>query len=312
MEYVRLANTGAKVSRICLGSNNFGGQLDEPQSLKVIAKALDQGINIIDTANGYTRGKSEEIIGKAIKGARNDVLVATKVGMTLGDGPNQGGLSRKHIIHQVSESLRRLQTDYLDIYYLHQPDPTTPCEETFRTLRDLLRQGKVCYIGCSNFTQEQILEAVEVCDRLDMEKVAAIESRYNLLQRSEEEVLRFSKEKDMSVFSYSPLMGGFLTGKYHAESSPPPGSRASFRGDYWARINGRQNYVALDVVRRAAANSGLSLANLAIAWLLNNQAITAPIVGASSPEQIAEDCSALNAQIPRQVMDMLRNEVSYL
>lgn len=243
VEYRRLGNTGAKVSRICLGTNNFGRQLDEQQSTRVIAKAQDLGVNSIDTANVYASSKSEEVIGQAIKGNRNSVFLATKVASEMGSGPNDRGLSRKHILWQISESLRRLQTDYIDLYYMHRFDPDTPLEETLRTLDDLVRLGKVSYLGCSNFTAQQIADANQVCDTLGLAKIVAVQPRYNLVRReAEAEVLPYCAKNNLAVLTYSPLMGGFLTGKYSAERAPPAGSRGAFSKQYWDNMNKPENF----------------------------------------------------------------------
>lgn len=183
MKYRNLGKSGLTVSQICLGTNNFCGQVSEKTSIEIINKALDCGINIIDTANMYTKGRSEEIIGKVVKGCRDDVIIATKVGFNIGQGPNQGGLSRKHILSQVEHSLRSLETNFIDLYYLHRFDPETPLEETLRTFNDLTREGKVRYIACSNFTTWQIAKANEICEAHDLEKFIAVQSPYNLLQR---------------------------------------------------------------------------------------------------------------------------------
>jgi aryl-alcohol dehydrogenase-like predicted oxidoreductase len=167
MDYKRLGRSGLQVSRLCLGTNNFGGQVTERDSIAIINRAIDLGINTIDTANTYTKGSSEKIIGKAMRGRREDIILATKVGMTIGQGPNQGGLSRKHILSQIRQSLENMQTDFVDIYYLHRWDPNTPLEETLKTLNDLVREGKIGYIACSNFTALQIAEVQGMCEAQD-------------------------------------------------------------------------------------------------------------------------------------------------
>jgi len=222
MNYRNLGKSGLKVSQLCLGTNNFGGQISEEASLKIVNKALDCGINAMDTANIYTGGKSEEIIGKAVKGRRDEVTIATKVGFGAVEGPNRSGLSRKHILSQVEHSLKSLQTDFIDIYYMHRFDPETPLEETLRTFDYLVRQGKVRYIACSNFAAWQIAKANEICENHDWEKLIAVQPPYNLLQRDiEEDIIPYCQQEGLGILTYTPLMGGFLTGKY-SKASPPP------------------------------------------------------------------------------------------
>lgn len=226
MDYKNLGKSGLKVSRICLGTNNFGGQVREEVSIDIVNKALDCGINVVDTANVYTGGKSEEMIGKAVKGRRNEVVIATKAGFGVGQAPNQGGLSRKHVLFQVERNLESLQTDFIDVYYLHRFDPETPLEETLRTFNDLVREGKVRYIACSNFTAGQIAKAHDICEAHDLEQLVAVQPPYNLLQRDiEKDLLPYCQQEGLGVLAYTPLMGGFLTGKYSKAAPPPGGSR---------------------------------------------------------------------------------------
>ncbi|MDQ1278993.1 MAG: Aldo ket red protein [Thermoproteota archaeon] len=297
MNYKQLGKSGLKVSRICLGSNNFGAQIDETAAIKIILKALDLGINIIDTADIYTHGKSEEIIGKALKGRRDDVIIATKVGMNVGQGPNQTGLSRKHILNQIKRSLKSLETDYIDVYYLHRFDLETPLDESLLTLNDLIREGKVRYIACSNFAAWQIAKSYEVCERLDLEKFIAVQPPYNLLQRGiENELLPFCQQEMMGVLTYTPLRGGILTGKYAKNRPPPAGSRAEFNPRLLERMD-KNEYSILENIQGVAKCLGVTMSQLAIAWILRNPIVTAPIVGASSPEQVEENCNALEVKI---------------
>jgi len=298
MNYKHLGKSGLKVSQICLGTNNFGGQINEEASIKIIGKALDCGINIIDTANIYTLGRSEEIIGKAVKGRRVEVVIATKVGMGFSQSPNRAGLSRKHILWQVKQSLKSLDTDFIDIYYLHRFDSETPLEETLRTLNDLVRQGKVRYIACSNFSAWQIAKAHEVCEAHDLEKFIAVEPSYNLLQRDvEKELLPFCQQEGLGVLTYTPLKGGILTGKYAKNQPPPAGSRAEYNPRLMERINKDEDFTVLEQIEDVAKEIGTSMTNLAIAWILRNPTVTAPIVGASTTEQVEENCRATEIKI---------------
>jgi aryl-alcohol dehydrogenase-like predicted oxidoreductase len=222
LEYKRVGDSCINVSRISLGTNNFGGQVTEQDAITIIKKAIDLGVNSIDTANVYTGGLSEKIIGKALEGYRDDIILATKVGMRRGQGHNQGGLSRKNILSQISKSLENLKTDFIDLYYLHRFDPNTQLEETLKTLNELVREEKVRYIACSNFTALQIAEAQAISDTHGLEKLVAVQPRYNLLQREiENSLLPYCEHEKMGVLTYSPLMGGFLTGKYKKDQSPP-------------------------------------------------------------------------------------------
>jgi aryl-alcohol dehydrogenase-like predicted oxidoreductase len=306
MNNKRLGMSGLKVSQICLGTNNFGAQLSEHDSIKVMTKAFDLGINLIDTANTYTKGRSEEIIGKALRGHRDEVIIATKVGLYLGQGPNQGGLSRKHILWQIKKSLESLETDFIDIYYLHRFDPLTPLEETLRTFNDLVREGKVRYVACSNFTAWEIAKAHEVCERYDLEKFIAVQPQYNLLQRDiEKDILPYCQREGLGILPYSPLMGGLLTGKYIENTSPPTGSRAEYNTRYWERINKKENFAILKQIECIANDIGISLPELAITWILKNPLITAPIIGASKPSQIEENCRIAEMNISDEVYEKL-------
>lgn len=291
MEYKRLGKSGLKVSQICLGTNNFGGQIDEKDSIKIVRKAIDSGINLIDTADIYTDGRSEEMIGKAVQGYRDEVIISTKVGLEVGQGPNQSGLSRKHILWQIEQSLKRLATDFVDIYYLHRFDQETSLEETLRTLNDLISEGKVRYAACSNFAAWQIAKSHEVCERLGLEKFVAVQPPYNLLQREiENELLPYCKNEGLGTLTYTPLMGGFLTGKYLRNTPPPAASRGNYNQRYWERIGNEKNFTALEQIRSIAHDARIPVSHLAIAWILKNPLITAPIMGASTPEQVEENC----------------------
>jgi aryl-alcohol dehydrogenase-like predicted oxidoreductase len=310
MDYRNLGKSGLKVSQVCLGTNNFGGQVGEEASIEIVNKAVDCGINVLDTADVYTGGRSEEIIGKAVKGRRNDVVIATKVGFGVGQGPGQSGLSRKRILFQVEQSLRRLQTDFIDLYYLHRFDGETPLEETLRTFNDLVRQGKVRYTACSNFTAWQIAKAQEICEAHDWEKLVAVQPPYNLLQRDiEKDVLPYCQQEGLGVLTYTPLMGGFLTGKYTRATPPPAGSRFEFNSRLWQRVNAEPNFAVLGQIRSVAENLDVPMSKLAIAWILKNPVVTAPIVGASSTEQVEKNCQLIEIKIQDETYQKL-NELT--
>jgi len=297
---------GPKVSRLCLGANNFGGQLDEHQSDTVLAKALEMGINMLDTSNVYNEGRSEEIVGRAVRGNRNEVLIATKVGILTSQGPKTADLSRKYIERQVSDSLKRLKTDYIDLYYVQRYDPSTPLEETLRALDGLVKKNKVRHLGVSNFTVEQLDAAMNVCERLGLTKPIVVQPRYNLLDRqAEKDLFPYSVAHQMSVLTYSPLWGGFLTGKYRANAPPPPGTRGEANRWYWDRIAREGNFKAVENLRSVAEGAGISLARLALAWVLRNPDVTAPIVGASTPEQLMEYSRVLDMEVQESVFNDL-------
>jgi aryl-alcohol dehydrogenase-like predicted oxidoreductase len=290
MNYKNLGQSGLKVSQIALGTNNFGGQISEEVSIRIVNKAIDCGINVIDTADVYTRGKSEEIIGKAVKGRRDEVVLATKVGFGTVEGPNRSGLSRKHVLNQIEHSLKSLQTDFIDIYYLHRFDPETSLEETLRTFDYLVRQGKVRYIACSNFPAWQMAKAHEICENHELEKLIAVQPPYNLLQRDiEEDIIPYCQQEGLGILSYTPLMGGFLTGKYSKATPPPAGSRFNYNPRLWERAGRESNFAVLEQIENVADDIGIPVSKLAISWILKNPAITAPIVGASSAEQVEEN-----------------------
>jgi aryl-alcohol dehydrogenase-like predicted oxidoreductase len=306
LEYTSVGGTGVKVSRMTLGTNNFGRDVDEQASIRVVRKALDLGINSIDGANTYTDGKSEEIIGKALRGDRDRVVLATKVGSDWGDGPNESGLSRKHIMWQVSESLRRLETDHIDIYYMHRFDPQTPLEETLKTFDDLVREGKVHYVACSNFSVENMSAMNELSDKLHLEKIVALEPPYNLLNRqAEKELLPYCLKNRLGVFTYSALAGGFLTGKYDEDVPAPAGTRGALYPKFWGRMNKAQNYSTVKKFKTLADSAGMPLSQLALSWILKNPAVTSAIVGASRPEQVEENCRQLETKPPAEILERL-------
>ncbi len=302
MEYRLLGRTGLKVSRMTLGTNNFGRDVDEETSIRIVRRAMDLGINSIDTANVYTKRRSEEIIGKAIHGDRDRFVIATKVGNDVGEGPNDSGLSRKHILWQVSESLRLLHTDHIDLYYMHSFDPETPLEETLKTFDYLIREGKVHYLACSNFTVENILLANEVSERLGLERIVALQPPYNLLNReAEKELFPYCQRERLGVITYSALAGGFLTGKYGEGVPAPAGTRGALYPRFWGRMNRPQNYAVVEKFRAVAESAKIPLSELALGWIAKNQTVTSMIVGASRPEQLEENVRELEAKLPQDV-----------
>ncbi len=306
MEYRSVGKTGLKVSRMTLGTNNFGRDVDEQTSIRVIRKAIDLGVVSIDTANVYTKRKSEEIIGKAIKGDRDRFVIATKLGHDVGEGPNDSGLSRKHILWQLEESLRLLQTDHLDIYYMHRFDPETPLDESLKTFDELIRDGKMLYLGCSNFTVENIRAMNEVSGRLGLERIVLLQPPYNLLNReAEKELLPYCQSEGLGVISYSALAGGFLTGKYSEGAPAPTRTRGALYPKFWGRMNQHQNYAVLERFKALAQSARMSLSQVALGWIAKNPAVTSMIVGASNPEQVEENVKQLEARPPEEVLRAL-------
>ncbi|MDP6127075.1 MAG: aldo/keto reductase [Dehalococcoidales bacterium] len=293
MEYRRLGSTGLKVSEIGLGGNNFGWWADEQTSIPVIKHALEAGINFIDTADMYDRGNSEEFVGKAIKGRRSEVIVATKFSSSMGDGPNEKGGSRYYIMKAVEASLKRLQTDYIDLYQMHFPDTGTPIEETLRVLDDLIRSGKVRYIGCSNFSSWQLCEALWTSRVNNLHSFVTVQPQYSLLSRQiEQELVPCCQSYGIGVIPYSPLAGGFLTGKYRKGEEPPSDGRLSKPGPASGRILNDPNWEKLAKLEAFATGHGHTVGELAIAWLLSKPYVSTIIAGVRKPEQVSANVAA--------------------
>jgi 1-deoxyxylulose-5-phosphate synthase len=293
----RLGRTGLKVSEICLGTMTFGHQCDERTSFAIMDKAAERGVNFLDAADVYpvpptpeTAGRTEEIVGAWLQGKRDRFVLATKCRMRVGHGPNDEGLSRRHILKAVEDSLRRLRTDYIDLYQSHFPDPDTPQEETLRAFDDLVRQGKVRYVGCSNYPAWQLALALGISERLGLARFDCVQPRYNLLYREiEAELLPLCRDQGVGVIVYNPLAGGFLSGKYRTLDEPPPGTRFTlgktgdlYRERYWQQAQ----LEAVGHLRGHFEKRGKPLATVAIAWVLAQPGITSAIVGASRPEQL--------------------------
>jgi len=303
LEYRPVGRTGIKVSRMTLGTNNFGRDVDEPTSIRVIRRALDLGINSIDTANVYAGRRSEEIIGRAVHGDRDRFVIATKLGHDVGEGPNDSGLSRKHILWQTSESLRLLQTDHIDICYMHRFDAETPLEETLKTFDQLIRDRKVLYLACSNFTVENIRSMNEASERLGLERIVALQPPYNLLNReSEVDLLPFCQANRLGAITYSALAGGFLTGKYAQGRPAPAGTRGALYPRFWGRMNKPENYAMVEKFKVLAETAKMPLSQLALNWIAKNQAVTSMIVGASRPDQVDENVRELETKPSEEVL----------
>jgi voltage-dependent potassium channel beta subunit len=314
MEYRRLGNTGLKVSEISLGSwLTYGGYVEEQNATASIDKAYDLGINFFDTANVYMRGEAEIVVGKALKKYQRDSYVlATKVFWPMGDGPNDRGLSRKHIIEQCNASLKRLNTDYVDIYYCHRYDKETPLEETLRALDDLVRQGKVFYVGVSEWTAEQITEAVHLADKKLLDRIVVNQPQYSMLERYiEKEVLPVCEKHGIGQVVWSPLAQGVLTGKYQKGEKAPEGSRAA--QENYKSLFGLltdENLDKVEKLKEVAADHKLSLPTLALAWILRQPNVASALVGASRPEQLEENVKASGVKLSDETLarieDILR------
>ena len=306
MLYRQLGSTGLRVSTVGLGTNNFGFRMDEASSLRVAKFAVAQGINFFDTANSYGRGLSEERIGKALKGIRQDVIIGTKVGLEMGDGTNDRGASRYHIMQQVEDSLRLLQTDYIDLYQIHRPDPNTPIEETLRALDDLVHQGKVRYIGGSNYNGWQTAEAVLKARALGLNEFVTMQPEYNMLNRGiEAELLPFCDKYNIGILPYFPLASGFLTGKYLQGQEAPEGTRLA--GNERAKENTLtdKNFSILSKLSKFAEDRGHPMVELAIAWLLAKPAVSSVIAGATKEEQVTANVKASDWDLTESEMDEL-------
>ncbi|MAG35546.1 MAG: aldo/keto reductase [Dehalococcoidia bacterium] len=298
MQYRNLGRAGVKVSPLCLGTAQFGGRVEADTTTTLVHAALDAGINVIDTANIYTCGRSEELVGRAIRGRRHRVVLASKVYNRMGDGPNDHGSSRYHIMAQVEASLRRLQTDHIDLYQLHRPDPTTPIGETLRALDDLQRQGKIVYFGTSVFPAWQLCEAQWTSDRLGLAPIVSEQPRYSLLYRGvEAEVLPFCREYGIAILPFSPLHRGWLTGKYRRGQPAPAGSRFASSGTDLHDPEHEAKFDALEALQKIAQAKNVTLSQLALAWLLAQPEVTAPILGARTLDQLHDNLGALDVTI---------------
>ncbi len=295
MEYRSLGRTGVKVSKLCLGCMMFGGKTEEGASLDIIDRALDAGINFIDTANVYVRGKSEEAVGKALKrnGKRDRVVLATKVHGTMADDdPNASGNHRRHIIEQCEASLRRLQTHWIDLYQIHRPVSDTPIDETLRALDDLIHAGKVRYIGSSTFAAWQLMESLAVAKELGLNRFICDQPPYHLLDRRiERELIPFAQTYGFAIIPWSPLAGGFLTGKYRRGEKPSEGTRYA---DGWRPDEHLTDasFAVLDVVEAIAGEKGCTASQLSLAWCAGQPGVTSPIVGPRTMEQLEDNLGA--------------------
>ena len=315
MEYRKLGRSGLRVSEIGLGSwLTYGVGVDAERAKACIAAAYDQGVNFFDTANAYGRGAAEQVVGEALKGYdRSSYVLATKVFFPMGEGPNDRGLSRKHIMEQCHASLRRLGTDYIDLYQCHRYDPDTPLEETLRALDDLVRQGKVLYVGVSEWTAAQLAEALRLADQMGFDRIVSNQPEYSILQRRiEAEVVPLCRREGIGQVVWSPLAQGVLTGKYRKGQPPPADSRAAseLMGGFVGRWLTDAVLDSVERLREVARQAGLSLAQLALAWVLTEPNVSSAIVGATRPEQVVENCQAAGRTLDEAVRAAIDDAVA--
>jgi len=322
MEHARLGRSGLQVSRLCLGTMTFGLQSDEATGFAIMDRAAEAGVDFLDTSDAYplggdlaSRGRTEEIIGRWMAGKRDQFIIATKCFAPTGPAPFDAGNSRKHIMSAVEASLRRLQTDYIDLYQLHGYDQNTPIDETLSALDDLVHSGKVRYVGCSNFLTYQLVRAIGRSETLRLARFDSVQPRYNLLFRQiEREMLPFCEEDGVGVISYNPIAGGLLSGKHNASAPPPEGSRftlgwagEAYQDRYWHE----REFETVEALRKLADQAGVSLVTLSVAWVLANKAITAPIIGASRPDQLDASVAAAEYKLDpdlKQQMDEITHD----
>ena len=307
MEYRRLGDSGVKVSEISLGSwLTYGGSVAEEQAAACIARAYEIGINFFDTANVYMRGAAEEIVGRALRDfERDSYFLVTKVYFPMGEGPNDRGLSRKHITEQFHASLKRLGVDYIDLYQCHRYDENTPLEETLRALDDLVRQGKVLYIGVSEWTDDQISDALRIAGEMNLDRIVSNQPQYNMIQRRiEDGVIPLCEREGVGQVVFSPLAQGVLTGKYRPGDAPEEGTRAA-DPEYNRFMQQLMNEVvlsAVDGLRSVASEADLSMPQLALAWVLRQENVSSAIIGASRPEQVDDNAAASGVKLPADVV----------
>jgi aryl-alcohol dehydrogenase-like predicted oxidoreductase len=318
MKYKQLGRTGLLVSELCFGTMTFGGkgfwsvigQLPQNAADLLIDRVLDAGINFIDTANVYSEGESETILGKALGKRRKDVVLATKVFGRMGPGPNETGLSRGHIMQAVEESLMRLGTDYIDLYQIHGFDQVTPIEETLRALDDLVRSGKVRYIGCSNQPAWHLMKSLWISDKYNLNRFESLQAYYTIAGRDlERDIVPVLQDQKLGLMVWSPLAGGLLSGKYNRQGKGPGGAR---RVDFdFPPVDKERAFNAVDVMREIANTKNVSVAQIALSWLLHQPVVTSVIIGAKTPEQLSENLAAPDVNL--SIDDLARlKEVSEL
>jgi voltage-dependent potassium channel beta subunit len=309
MKYRKLGGSGLKVSEISLGSwLTYGGYVEKENAVKSIQTAYDLGINFFDTANVYERGQAELVVGETLRAyPRDSYVLATKVFWPMGDGPNDRGLSRKHVTEQCHASLKRLGTDYVDIYYCHRFDPETPLEETLRALDDLVRQGKVLYVGVSEWTAAQMAEALAIADRYLLDRIIVNQPIYNMFERYiEKEIIPLGERKGIGQVVFSPLAQGLLTGKYASADNIPQDSRAAKNDNMRKQIT-EDKIAKVRKLGEIASELGITVGQLALAWVLRQPNVASALVGASRPEQVKENAGASGIELSSDVLDRIES-----
>jgi len=308
-----LGNCGLQIPVLTLGTMSFGGvgrqaavgSVEVTEATRMVDICLERGVNFFDTADGYSAGLSEEILGKALRKRRGDVLVATKVSAPIGQGPNDRGLSRHHIVRACEASLRRLGTDHIDLYQVHNVDERTPLEETLRALDDLVRSGKVRYIGCSNYSAWHLMQSLSVSERRGFERYVSLQAYYSLMARElEHELLPACIDQGVGMLVWSPLAGGFLAGRQRRGDTPPPGSRREAQGDV-GTMNLEQGFDILDELENIAKDRGVSIAQVALNWVLHRPGVTSVLIGARSKEQLEANLDAATWALTDYEVDAL-------
>lgn len=320
MKYNMLGNTGLKVSELCLGTMTFGGRgmwtaigaLPQEKTNELVKMSVESGINFIDTANVYSEGLSEQMTGQAIRDLglkRDDLVLATKVRGSMGEGPNDSGLSRKHILQQAHESLERLNTDYIDLYQIHGFDALTPIEETLEALDSLVQSGKVRYIGCSNLAAWQIMKALGISNLNHLSKFVSLQAYYTIAGRDlERELVPMMLDQKMGLMVWSPLAGGLLSGKYNRNTETKEGRRVNFD---FPPVNKEKAFDIIDVMQQIAESKKVTVAQIALAWLLHQPVVTSVIVGAKKPDQLTDNLKSVDVELSPDELEKL-NEVSKL
>lgn len=312
MQYQQLGNTGTFVSRLCLGTMTFGGKgtlfgvmggLDQKEAETLVGQSLDAGINFVDTANMYAAGESETILGKALGAKRKDVVLATKVFGRMGPGPNQVGISRLHVMQQVEASLKRLGTDYIDLYQIHGFDNVTPMEESLRAFDDLVRQGKVRYFGCSNWAAWQIMKGLSVSAQQGLDKFVTLQAYYSMVGRDlEHEIVPLLEDQKLGLMTWSPLAGGVLSGKFSRDSRANEGRRTQFN---FPPVNVEKAYDIIEVLQKIAKKHGVTVAQVALGWQLHKPYVTTVIIGAKNETQLKDNLGAVNVKLTQEDLDAI-------
>jgi len=324
MQYRKFGATGLNVSRVCLGTMTFGFQIDEATSIRIMDTAADAGVTFIDTADVYPLGgglsrvgRTEEIVGRWLKGKRDRFVLATKAVGETGPSPWDRGASRKHLLDAVDASLKRLDTDYVDLYQLHSDDLDTPLDETIEALDVIVRSGRARYVGVSNFLAYRLARALGRADALRTTRFVSVQPRYNLLFRQiERELLPLAQEERLAVMPYNPLAGGLLTGKHRRETPPPEGrfTVGTAGSVYQARYWHEREFATIEALKQLTADAGLTLSTVAVAWVLANEVVTSAILGASLPEQLGDTLAALDLALDPQLkakLDELTHEYRF-